>query len=134
MNTNALPLQSVVSIEERRWSVGIHVGAMLLALLTSWAAGLAGVAAAAVILVMKPMGSEFIESHAREALNFNLSMFIYLLIGGLFSILTFGLGLLVVIPLAIVLALVWLVCSIMAAVAANEGNLYRYPFTIRLIR
>ena len=43
-------------------------------------------------------------------------------------------GLLVVIPLWIVLALVWLICGIIATVKAFDGEIYRYPMTFRLIR
>lgn len=121
-----------VSDAERKWGLLVHLGVLTLALLTSWAAGLAGAVGAGVILLMRPLGSDFIAHHAREALNFNISMFIYLVVGLVFSIFTIGLGLIITVPLGIILALVWLICSIMAAMAANDGALYRYPFTIRL--
>ena len=54
--------------------------------------------------------------------------------------LTLGLGLLLTLPAGIalllaiaVVAVAWLVCSIVAAVKAWNGESYRYPFTIRLL-
>ncbi|MDN5783076.1 MAG: DUF4870 domain-containing protein, partial [Luteimonas sp.] len=83
---------------------------------------------------------------AREAINFNLSMFIYAcvataigiaLIGA--TVLTLGLGILVTAPAGLVLllaiaaiAVTWLVCSIIATIKAWNGEQYRYPFTLRL--
>lgn len=139
-----LPLDSspavlVPSDNERRWAAGTHIGVMILAFLTSWFAGLAGVAGAAGVAVVKPLNSEFVAQHAKEAFNFNLSIAIYavagFLIGTLFSLLTLGLGVILVVPLAaaliLTMAIVWLVCSIKAAMVAMEGQVYRYPLTIR---
>jgi len=39
----------------------------------------------------------------------------------------------VVIPAAIVLVLVWLWCTIQAAMAGFDGKEYRYPFSLRLL-
>jgi hypothetical protein len=36
--------------------------------------------------------------------------------------------------MAAVLAIFWLVMTIIAALKANEGLPYRYPFTVRLIK
>lgn len=133
MDHGPLPVSgTAVSDAERKWGLLVHLGVLVLALMTSWAAGLAGAVGAGIILLIRPLGSDFIAHHAREALNFNVSMFIYLVIGVVFSIFTLGLGLIITVPLGIILALVWLICSIMAAMAANDGALYRYPFTLRL--
>ena len=139
----ATPLAVLVpSMDERRWAAGTHLGVMILAFLTSWFAGLAGVAGAAGVILVKPLNSEFVVRHAKEAFNFNLSIAIYtvggVLIGAMFSALTLGLGLLLVVPLAIVIALamaiLWLVCSVKAAMQAIDGEDYRYPLTIRFWR
>ena len=37
-------------------------------------------------------------------------------------------------PLGFLLAVAWLVLTIMAAMKANEGVAYRYPFTLRLVK
>lgn len=128
MNT----IVSNTSTSEARIACAVHIGAVVLALLTSWMVGLAGALGAGVILMLRPMGSQFVADHAREALNFNLSMFLYSLVALAFVFVTFGIGLIVVIPLALLFALVWLICSIKAAIAASDGRMYTYPMTLRL--
>ena len=135
------------SQSDRLWAAGAHAGALLAALATSWSAGIAGALAAFAVWMLVRDRSEFAATHAKEALNFNLSMLLYaiaavaigvVLLGA--TVLTLGLGLLVTIPAGIVLlcviaaiALMWLVCSIIAAVRAWNGEEYRYPLTIRLL-
>lgn len=140
-------LQTVSSTEsERHWAALAHLSALVLALLTSWIAGAAGVLAAAVVYLIKRDDSTFASEHAREAINFNLSMFIYaclavvaavVLVGA--TVLTMGIGIILTAPAGIVLALavagiaiVWLVCSVIATVKAWNGERYRYPLTMRL--
>src|SRR3546814_11537881 len=97
--------------------------------------------------MIKRDDSPFASGHAREAINFNLSMFIYACVATAIGIalvgvtvLTLGLGLLVTLPAGLVLllaiaaiAVTWLVCSIVATITAWNGEEYRYPFTIRLL-
>ena len=52
----------------------------LLALFTSWSAGIGGMIAALIVWVMKKDESRVIRTHAAEAFNFNFSMFIYTLV------------------------------------------------------
>jgi uncharacterized Tic20 family protein len=105
--------------DERLWATLIHLGGIILYFL----APLIG------LLVLGPRGP-FIRAHAVEALNFQISLLIYS-IGLIFvTILTLGIGGLLYIPLGI-LALVFM---IMAAVAANKGEFYKYPLTITFVR
>lgn len=140
--------QTAPSAGERQWAAGVHIGALVLALMTSWISGAAGAAVAGVIYLVKRDESPFVAAHALEALNFNISMFLYTcavvvmgvaLLGA--TVLTLGLGALVTLPLGLVLvaaacalALTWLVCSIVATIRAWNGETYRYPLTIRLVR
>ena len=142
------PSPSTVSQDDRLWAAGAHVAALLGAFLTSWFAGIAGAAAALLLWLLVRDRSAFAAENAKEAFNFNLSMFIYacaasaiglLLIGG--TVLTLGIGALVTIPAGIVLMLVWLglaiawlVLTIIAAIKAYDGEMYRYPLTIRLLK
>jgi uncharacterized Tic20 family protein len=76
-----------------------------------------------IIWMIKKEESRFVDRHGKEALNFNISLFIYYMVGG---ILTCGLIIFVLGPLA----LYW---CIMAGMAANRGEYYEYPMTIRFI-
>ena len=143
---DSLP-QAQPSEHARHWAAAAHLAALVLALLTSWAAGVAGVVGALAVWLLKRDESPFIAEHAREALNFNLSMLIYacaacllvvVLVG--VSVLTLGIGLLLTVPAGVLLALAaaaiavtWLVCSIIATVRAFNGEPYRYPLSLRLV-
>ena len=134
------------SLSDRQWAVGAHVAALLAALLTSWVAGAAGAIAALAVWMLVRDKSPFASEHAKEALNFNLSMLLYaiaavaigvVLVGA--TVLTLGLGLLVTAPAGLLLvlayaaiAVTWLVCSLIAAFKAYDGQAYRYPLTLRL--
>ncbi len=95
-----------------------------------------------LILLLKGEDSELTRAHAREALNFRLSMLIYwivwfalLMLSFVLMVVLIGLLLLVIlIPVAIALAIFDIVCVILASNNANSGRLYRYPLCIRLIK
>ncbi len=109
-----------------------HVAALVAALATSWFAGVAGSVAALVVWLLARDRSGFAAAHAKEALNFNFSMFLYAVASVLLVVFTLGLGLLVAVPVWIVLAIAWLVFTIVAAVKAWDGEIYRYPLTLRI--
>lgn len=89
---------------------------------------IAGFVAPLVIwLVFKGRGP-FLEHHAKEALNFQITVMVALLVGGITALLLVGVVLiLVLIP--------WMVIMpIIAAVKASSGEWYRYPLTFRFVR
>ena len=137
---NATGVQTLSpSLTDRQWAAAAHVAALLAALLTSWVAGVAGAIAALAIWMLVRDKSEFAAEHAKEAVNFNLSMFIYAALSVVLVVFTLGIGLLVTAPAGVLLllvvgaiAVVWLVCSFIAAFKAFDGQPYRYPLTIRL--
>lgn len=142
-----MDMQATPTESERQWAMLAHVSALVLALCTSWIAGVAGMLGAGVVYLVKRDASPFVAAHAREAFNFNLSMFLYAAIAAVIgfvlvgaTVITLGLGVILTAPAALVLALVilaislmWLVCSIVAALKAWSGEPYRYPLTIRLL-
>ena len=78
-----------------------------------------------------------VDAQAKEALNFNLSALLYAVVifvlGFVFAMATFGLAIIVLIPLVLAAMIVWLVLLVMAAVKASKGELFRYPLTIRFV-
>lgn len=136
---NEIPEQPVAgngtpTLQERQWAAGAHLAALTLALITSWAAGIAGAVGALAVWMIKRDDSAFAAEHAKEALNFNLSMFIYAVVLVVASVITLGLGLIVTVPLGLAIAVTWLVCTLVAAFRAYDGQPYRYPLSIRLFR
>ena len=73
--------------------------------------------------------SAFADYHGKESLNFQISVIIAVAIC-VPLILLLGLGIL----LMMVVGVYAFVMTIIAAVKANEGVLYRYPYTLRLIK
>ena len=122
------------SLSDRQWAAGAHVAALLAAMLTSLWAGVAGAIAALIVWMLVRDKSAFASEHAKEAVNFNLSMFIYAAIAVLLVVFTLGIGLIVALPMWLVLALAWIVCTLLAAFKAYDGQPYRYPITIRLFK
>lgn len=69
----------------------------------------------------------FVEAQAKEALNFNLSFFLYGVAAAFSIILLVGL---LALPVVLV---TWFVLVIVASVRASNGESYRYPLTIRFV-
>lgn len=111
-----------VSHDERTYTTLLHLSLL--------AHSVIPVIAFAIPLVMwlaKKEESAYIDDHGREAVNFQISLGVYNII---FSILIF---MIVGIPLLIALQIFSIVVMIIAAMAANRGELYRYPMTIRFL-
>ncbi len=86
--------------------------------------------------------SNFVRKQSAEALNFQLTNLILvvgalavIIIGGVF---TLGIGLVVLVPLALIVGLVWVVLFfiwvILASVRTSKGVAYRYPINIRMVK
>lgn len=111
------------SLNERQWILLAHL------------AGFAGfvfpfgnVIGPLVVWLLKKEKSPLVEEHAREALNFQISITIYAVIA---SILFFVIVGMVLLPILII---VQVVLMIKAALAADRGEFYRYPLTFRFIK
>jgi len=83
-----------------------------------------------------------IEEHGKEALNFQITATIVFLalgvavfISALLSTFLIGLPFLFLFGILLLAVTIgWFVVTIIAAVKANEGELYRYPMTLRLVK
>lgn len=85
----------------------------------------AGFLAPLIIYLIKKDESSYIAHHAKESLNFQITVFI-IIIGLVITII----GILLV----WVIGILALILVIIASIKASEGKLYRYPFSIRLIK
>lgn len=70
----------------------------------------------------------WLNDQAKEALNFQITIFIAYVIAGMLTLVLIGMLLIPIILIAN------LILCIMAGMKANEGVSYRYPFAIRLIK
>ena len=113
---------TTISKEERNWAMLAHLSGLL-----AFATLIGGILGPLVLWLIRKDDMTFAADQAKEALNFQISVFVAGLIAGVLCLVLIGfvlLGLLVVVDLILV---------IVAAVKASEGVSYRYPFNLRLI-
>lgn len=110
--------------EERNWAVLCHLSALLG--LVVWGVGI--VLGPLIAWLIKKDTMPFVNEQGKEALNFQITVF---LAGLVCSALVF---VLIGIPLLAALGIVDLVFIIIAAIKASEGVGYRYPVSLRLIK
>lgn len=80
-----------------------------------------------VVWLVKKDESAFVNDQAKESLNFQISMTIYLFISIVLVLVIIGFFLL------LGLGILFLVMVVIAAVKASNGEKFRYPLTIRLV-
>ena len=125
----------VPSAEERQWAMFAHLSALLGAILTgAFGGGWGCFIGPLVIWLVKKDTMPFVADQGKEALNFNITVAIAMVALVLLSVMTLGIGLIIAVPLWVVIGIGWLVLTIIAAIKANEGVPYRYPFALRLIK
>jgi len=110
--------------DERTWALIAHFGGALGAFL---GAGAGGWVAPLVSLLAKGNESPTVRAHSVAALNFHITMTIAAIIGW-----TIGCVLLFI-P-GIVVMIIAVVFGVIGGVRANEGQLYRYPMTINMVK
>ncbi len=131
----AATADGTLTAEDRQWGMFAHLSALLGGLLTAaWGGGWGCFIGPLVIWLIKKDTMPFVDDQGKEALNFNITVAIAFLVLLILSIMTFGIGLIIAIPLWILIGIAWLVLTIVASIKANEGVKYRYPFTLRLIK
>jgi uncharacterized protein len=126
------PYRSPVSpADERTWAMLAH--------LAPFAGGFVGLpllGPLVVYLVYKDR-SAFVRRQAANALNFQIVLLIVTAVGGVVAVVlgiaTLGLGLLVIIPLAIMLWVAAVVLQVLGAVSAHAGRDYQYPLTPTIV-
>ena len=122
------------SADERQWAMFAHLSALLGGLLTSgWAGSIGFFIGPLVIWLMKKDTMPFVNDQAKEALNFAITVSLACVVLVMLTILSLGIGALLTIPLMLIIGITALVLIIIAAMKANQGIAYRYPFTLRLV-
>lgn len=116
------PTFDEVSSDERTWGILVHASAFV-----GLVFPMGHLLVPLLIWLIKRDESDFVDANGMEAVNFQLSMTIYVLVSVILIVLLIGL---VLVPL---LAVVWFALVILASIRASEGEVYRYPATIRFI-
>ncbi len=81
-----------------------------------------------IVWLIKRGDSPEIDAHGKESLNFQLSVLIYDIVAAILCIVFIG------VPILIALWVINIVFVIIASARASDGQLYRYPFTIRFLK
>lgn len=103
--------------DEKLWATLTHVGSIFF----GWVVPLVA------YLVLKDRGP-FVRAHTATALNFQLTMLIAAIVGGILTLVVIGF---------VILVAVWalnIVLPIIAALKANKGEWYEYPLAIRFVK
>lgn len=111
------PAPPLSPADQRLWATLIHIGGIFFGILPS----LIG------FLVLKDRG-DFIKEHTRVALNFQINVLIAAVICGFLALIIIGAF------LAVVLSIVVIICSILAAIAAYGGRYYQYPLSYQFVK
>jgi uncharacterized Tic20 family protein len=123
------PAAAPSEADERTWALLGHLSAF-----SAFITGLGCVIGPLIVWLVKRDTMPFAGEQAKEALNFNITAIIAAVALGGFTLITLGIGALLTVPLALALFVAWFVLTIVAAVKANNGEHYRYPFSIRLVK
>ncbi len=124
--------EQAISGEQQTWRVLAHASAFIQLL------GIPSVVGPLIIWLIR-REDPLVEPHAREALNFQLSLLIYFIAGVVVAFIAaltiVGLILTVFIIIAlIVLFLLELIFALLGTLAASRGEMYRYPLNLDLIK
>ena len=112
-----------LSKEEKNWAMFCHLSGLCGLIIP-----LGNIVAPLIIWVTKRDEMPFVKDQGMEALNFQISITIYIFVSLILLIVVVGLFLLIAVEIfSIILAII-------AALKAADGEKYRYPLTIRFVK
>ena len=103
--------------DERTWAMLAHLSELVFTII-----------APIIILAVFGKRSAFVEDQSKEALNFQLTVLIASIVSGILIVVIIGIFMLIAVGIGAV------VFSIIAGIAAYNGQLYRYPVCIRFVK
>ncbi|MER3403400.1 MAG: hypothetical protein C4336_06260 [Armatimonadota bacterium] len=109
--------ESIPTHGERLWAMLAHLSGLL-----------GSVMVILVIFLVFRERSRFVAYHAIQQLLFQLLILIATTFLIVVAVVTCGIGLVIVVPLAVVLGIADLVCIIWAAIEAHNGKWFRIPW------
>ncbi len=119
---NEVPTQPIPK-EERQWAAFCHLAGLFVLIIPP----LGGVLGPLIIWILKKDDMPFVREQGREAINFQITVLLAMLVSGVLILALVGL---VLLPLVI---LADLVLIIVATLSASDGGAYRYPVNLRLV-
>ncbi len=114
------------SSDEKSWSMFAHLAAFVAMVPLIPVIGM--ILGPLVVWLLKKEDMPLVAENGKEALNFNISMFIAYCIALILCIILIG------IPILFGLIIFHFIVTILAAIKASEGGVYKYPFSLKLIQ
>jgi len=111
------------SNEQKQWAMFTHLSALV-----GYIVPFGSIIGPLIMWQIKKNEMPFVDDQGKEALNFQITVAIAAVVCVLLILVLIG------ILLLWVLAIVDLVFIVIAAIAANNGQTYRYPINLRLIK
>lgn len=121
--TDELEATGTTDKDERTWGMLCHLLAF-----SGYLIPFGSVLGPLVIWMLKKDEMPFVDDQGKESLNFQLTMLIAVIVSAILCFVLIGfllLGVLIIFQIVVI---------IMAAIKANDGVKYRYPYTIRFIK
>ena len=113
------PTPGYANSDEKTWALIAHFGGIVV-----------GFIAPLIALLAKGNESPTVRTHSIEALNFQITWGVALIIASILAVCSFGfLFFLPLIPIVIIV-----IFSILGGLKANEGQVYQYPMSVRLVK
>ena len=114
------PLGREADPKARMWAMLCHLAAFAFLVVPPFGCVLGPL----VIWLIKKNEFPFVDEQGREALNFQITMLIYAAVAGLLMLLCIGF------VLVAAVILVDMIFTVIAAIKANDGEHYRYPYPL----
>ncbi len=121
--TEEMDITEMPGKEERMWGMMCHLLAF-----SGYLIPFGSVLGPLVVWMIKKDEMPFVDDQGKESLNFQLTMLIAVIVSAILMFVLIGfllLGVLIIFQIVVI---------IMAAIKANDGVKYRYPYTIRFIK
>ena len=109
---------------ERTWGMLAHLAALAGLVLPL----IGNILGPLVVWLAKRDSSAFVAAHAKESLNFNITVVLAGVVCGFLALIFIGF------LLGTALFIAWLVMTLIAAIKASEGAPYHYPVSLRLVK
>ena len=117
------PASEEVSKDEKTWGMLCHLLA-----LTGYFIPFGNIIGPLIVWLIKKEELPFVDDQGKESLNFQITLTIALIISGVLLMVFIGI---ILLPLVAIFGLVMI---IIASIKANNGEKYRYPVCLRLIK
>ncbi len=126
------PVPPIVDVPDKdacQWAMLCHVAALAQFALPSFGQ----IIGPLILWLMKREQHPFIDEQGKESLNFQISLTVYTIVGSILLLIT-CVGVFLIAILALGIVALSAVYSVIGALAANKGQHFRYPMTIRFLK